>query len=131
MKSRKIFIILAVLLAFWTLAAEAAGPGPLILHEKDRGRSIELQVGQKLILYLRNPASGGYGVNQPTFNTAILKLLEQKTLAPKKQMPGNFGQLYYEWQALAKGQTEISIYIKRPWEKKLPEEYWRVKVQVK
>ena len=129
MKTGKIFIILAILLAFWTLAAEA-GPKALILHEKDRGRTINLQVGQKLILNLRNPASGGYGVNRPTFNAAILKLLEQKTLAPKKQMPGNFGQLYYEWQALAKGQTEISIYIKRPWEKKLPEEYWRVKVLV-
>ncbi|MDD2904357.1 MAG: protease inhibitor I42 family protein [Syntrophales bacterium] len=126
-------IILAILLAAWTVAADAAGPGPLTLHEKDRGRTIDLQVGQKLILYLRNPASGGYHTLPPIFNTAILKLLDQKKLSPKPQQPpraGDFGQLYYEWQALAKGQTGIIINIKRPWEKKPPEEFWRVKVRV-
>ncbi|MFZ5452309.1 MAG: protease inhibitor I42 family protein [Thermodesulfobacteriota bacterium] len=126
-------------LFFWTLilalaaAVPAAGTGPQILHEKDRGRTIKIEVGQKLILYLRNPASGGYNTNPPLFNTAVLKLVAWKKLSPQPQKPpraGDFGQLYYEWQALAKGQTEIIINIKRPWEKKAPEEFWRVKVQV-
>lgn len=131
-KTGKILIILAVLLAAWIMSAVAADPAPLILHEKDRGRTIHLQLGQKLILYLRNPASGGYNTNPPIFSSAILKLVDQKKLPPNRQKPlaGDFGQLYYEWQAQAKGQTDIIINIHRPWEKKPPEEFWRVKVRV-
>lgn len=125
--------VLAGLLAAWTPAATAAGPGPVILKEKDRGRTIELKVGQKLTLYLRNPASGGYDTNPPLFDAAILKLVAQKKLAPEaRERPraGDFGQLYYEWQAAKKGETDIIISIQRPWEKKPPQEYWRVKVRV-
>jgi predicted secreted protein len=126
-------IILAGLLAAWPLAATPAGPGLQILKEKDRGRTIELQVGQKLILNLRNPASGGYNTNPPLFNKAILELLDQKKLPPEphaRPRVGDFGQFHYEWQAKEKGETEIIINIQRPWEKKPPQEYWRVKVKV-
>ena len=132
-KTGRVSLILAVLLAAWTLtAAAAAGPEPQILQEKDRGRTIDLQVGQKLILYLRNPASGGYNTNPPIFQPAILELRDQKKLPPNPQKPlaGDFGQLYYEWQAKGRGETEIIINIQRTWEKKAPEEFWRVKVRV-
>lgn len=128
-----VFIILAILLATGTVTANSAGPGPVILQEKDRGGTVNLQVGQKLLLYLRNPASGGYNTNPPTFNTAILELAALKKLPPDPQKPprpGDFGQLYYEWQAKARGETDIIINIHRPWEKKPPEEFWRVKVRV-
>ena len=135
MNAKKVFLILilAVLPASWTLTADSGAPGPQILQEKDRGRTIILQVGQKLILYLRNPASGGYNTNPPIFNTAILELADQKELPRDPQKPplaGDFGQLYYEWQAKARGETAIIINIFRPWEKKPPEEFWRVKVRV-
>src|SRR4030042_1614547 len=64
-KAKEVFIILVLagLLAAWPPAATPAGSGPQILEEKDRGRTIDLQVGQKLILNLRNPGSGGYNTN--------------------------------------------------------------------
>ncbi len=126
--------ILAVLLAAWTLTANSASPGPVILHEQDRGRAVSLKVGEKLLLYLRNPASGGYNTNPPLFDPAVLELASQKKLPPEPQEPsraGDFGQLYYEWEALGRGETDITINIFRPWEKKPPEEFWRVKVRVK
>jgi predicted secreted protein len=133
MKTGRILVLLIFMLAAWTLTAAAAGPEPQIIREKDRGRTVDLQVGQKLILYLRNPASGGYDTNPPIFNAAILELREQKKLPRNPEKPllvGDFGQLYYEWQAKAKGQTDIIINIHRPWEKKPPEEFWWVKVRV-
>lgn len=131
MKTGRIFIIFTILLAAWAPKA-GAGPGPQTLREKDRGRTIILQKGQKLVLYLRNPASGGYTADPPLFNPAVLELQEQKQLPPNRQKPlaGDFGQLFYEWQARKKGETDIIINIKRPWEKKPPEEFWRVKVRV-
>ena len=135
MKAKEVFIILVLagLLAAWPPAATPAGSGPQILEEKDRGRTIDLQVGQTLILNLRNPGSGGYNTNPPLFNAAILELVDQKKLPPEPQArprAGDFGQLHYEWQAKEKGQTDIIINIHRPWEKKPPQEYWRVKVKV-
>ncbi len=126
----RVAILLGALLTAWALAAHSAAPGPVTLQEKDRGRTITLQVGQKLLLYLRDPGSGGYNTNPPIFNTSILELGNQKKLSPQKPRAGDFGQLYYEWEAKQKGETDIIINIRRPWEKKAPEEYWRVKVKV-
>ncbi|MEW6657764.1 MAG: protease inhibitor I42 family protein [Thermodesulfobacteriota bacterium] len=125
--------ILAGFLAALFLGAALAAAGPVILHEKDRGHTFTMQVGEKLLLYLRNPGSGGYNTNPPVFDPAVLKLASQKKLPPESRKPpraGDFGQLFYEWEAIAPGQTEIIINIYRPWEKKAPEEFWRVKVKV-
>jgi len=133
MKTANVFIILAIFLAIWTFAASSAASGPVTLQEKDRGGTATLQVGQKLLLYLRNPASGGYSTNPPVFDTAVLKLVSQKKVPPTPQKPpraGDFGQLFHEWEAVAPGETDIIINIFRPWEKKAPEEFWRVKVKV-
>ena len=127
------FISVGLVAVFFLTAAQAA-PASVVLQEKDRGRTVTLQVGQKLLLYLRDPASGGYSTNPPIFAAAVLKLASQKKLAPEPRKPpraGDFGQLFYEWQAMAPGETEIIINIYRPWEKKAPQEFWRVKVRVK
>jgi len=133
MKTARAFVLLAILLATGSVAANSAGLGPVILQEKDRGRTVTLQEGQKLLLYLRNPASGGYNTNPPIFAAAVLKLASQDKIPPEPRKPpraGDFGQLYYEWEAVARGETDIVINIFRPWEKKAPEEFWRVKVRV-
>ncbi|MHB8067388.1 MAG: hypothetical protein ACYDIC_05765 [Desulfobaccales bacterium] len=133
MKSLWASLILAGLLAVLFSAPAQAASGPVILYEKDRGRAVTLKVGQKLILLLRNPASGGYNTNPPLFDAAVLKPGPQKKLPPeprKTPLAGDFGQLFYEWEAAAPGETDIIINIYRPWEKKAPEEFWRVKVRV-
>jgi predicted secreted protein len=133
MKIGRVFTLIAALLAIWTFAANSASPAPVTLQEKDRGKTITLQVGEKLLLYLRNPGSGGYNTNPPIFNAAILELVSQKKMPrdpQKPPLPGDFGQFYYEWAAKGRGETDILINIHRPWEKKAPEEYWRVKVRV-
>lgn len=125
--------ILAGLLAALSVTAAPGASAPVMLQEKDRGRTVTLKVGQKLVLNLRNPASGGYNTNPPIFDAAILRLGPQKKLPPEPRetpLAGDFGQLYYEWEAVAPGATAIIINIYRPWEKKSPEEFWRVKVKV-
>jgi predicted secreted protein len=110
-----------------------AGGGPLTLYEKDRGGTFTLKPGEKLLLYLRNPQSGGYDLKDVTFDQAILKLVSHQKLPPKPSptpLMGDFGQFFYEWEALRAGVTDILITISRPWEKKAPEEYWRVTVKV-
>ncbi len=126
-------VILAGLMIMPPPGRGDAGGGPLTLYEKDRGGTFTLKPGDKLLLYLRNPQSGGYDLKDVTFDKAILKLAAHKKLPPKPRatpLMGDFGQFFYEWQAVGAGVTDIVITIYRPWEKKPPEEYWRVTVKV-
>ncbi len=109
----------------------AGDPEAQILYEKDRGSTVTLKLGQRLRLYLRNPASGGYNTEPPIFAPGLLQLLSQKQIPPEpRPVPrmGDFGMLFYEWEAVGMGATDLVINIYRPLEKKAPKEYWRVKV---
>ena len=106
MKTGRDFILLAIFLIAMAAAAHSAAPGPVTLQEKDRGKTITLQVGEKLLLYLRNPGSGGYNTNPPIFNATVLELVSQKKMPrdpQKPPLPGDFGQFYYEWAAKGRG----------------------------
>ena len=122
---RKKALLLVAMLAGLTLLplpgrGDAAG-GPLTLYEKDRGSTFTLKPGGRLILYLRNPQSGGYNLKEVIFDMAVLKLVAHQKLPPKpspRPLVGDFGQFFYEWEAVGNGSTDIRITISRPWEKR-------------
>lgn len=131
MKIPMVLIMALGLVIVPPLPGRAGDPEAQILYEKDRGSTVTLKLGQRLRLYLRNPASGGYQTEPPIFAPGLLRLLAQKPIPPEPQPAprmGDFGQLFYEWEAMGVGATDLVINIYRPLEKKAPKEYWRVKV---
>jgi predicted secreted protein len=102
--------------------------------EKDQGRTLSLRVGEKLVLNLRNPASGGYNIVTPVYDPHILKLVSRKDIPPKPapvRKLGDFGQIIFEWEAIDAGETDLTVNISREWEvKKQPLEYLKVKIRV-
>ncbi len=101
------------------------------LTEKDSGRTATLKVGDKLLLNLRNPGSGGYQVLPPVYDGKILTLLSRRDLSPTKSRPGDFGRMEFVWQARQEGDTEVTVNIARPWEKnKSPEQFMKIRVRV-
>ncbi len=126
------FLVMALLLAAPPVLA--AAPATYTLTEKDSGRMVPLKVGDKLLLNLRNPASGGYTVLPPVYDAKILTLLSRQDLPPEKRpMPllGDFGRLEFTWEAREPGETEVTVNIARPWEKtKPPEQFVRIRVRV-
>jgi predicted secreted protein len=97
----------------------------------DSGRTVTLQVGEKLLLNLRNPGDGGYNVLPPIFDAAILSFLSRRDLPPRQPRPGDFGRLEFTWQARRPGETVVTVNIARPWEKtKAPEQYVKIRVRV-
>ena len=125
---------------FWTcllltaLPVQVASAATYTLTEKDSGRTVTLQVGDKLLLDLRNPASGGYNTLAPAYDAKILTLLSRQDLPPEKRpkpLAGDFGRLEFTWEAKAPGETAVTVNIARPWEKdKPPEQYVRIRVRV-
>jgi inhibitor of cysteine peptidase len=108
-----------------------AGSADLTLTEKDSGRTVTLQVGEKLLLNLRNPGDGGYNVLPPVFDAAILTFLSRRDLPPSRPRPGDFGRLAFTWQARQPGETDLTVNIARPWEKaKAPAQYVKIRVRV-
>lgn len=133
MKLPLTLIVLAGLVTLSPPAGVQAAPGAQTLYEKDRGRTVTLKLEDRLILHLRNPRSGGYETDTPLFDSSVLKLVSQKEVPPEASPGprlGDFGKFFYEWEAVGSGETDIVINIHRPWEKKPPQEYWRVKVKV-
>jgi predicted secreted protein len=95
---------------------------------------VALQVGDKLLLNLRNPASGGYTTLAPTYDAKILTLLSRQDLPPEKRprpLAGDFGRLEFIWEAKEPGETAVMVNIARPWEKdKPPEQFVKIRVLV-
>jgi hypothetical protein len=89
-----------------------------------------IHVGDTLVLDVRNPGSGGYEFAGAYFDPDILRLDSHKLIPPEQAMPGNFGRATYELVGLKPGKTLVVIKIKRPWEKKPPEQYKSVQVTV-
>ena len=108
-------------------------PAPRITEEY-RGGPVTLRVGERLLLDLRNPASGGYRTLPPEFDVRVLKLVSERQVPREERhrgRMGDFGRLHFELEAVALGETEVKVLIFRPWEKgKTPEPYLRFRVVV-
>jgi predicted secreted protein len=134
MKITKICFWTAALLLLAFLSGVQAGTGPLVLTEQDTGRTVSLKVGERLILDLRNPASGGYSEIAPDYDHAVLQLISRKPVPPEAATQprlGDFGRIILIWQARSPGETALLVRISRPWEKgKSPLVYVKLKVRV-
>jgi predicted secreted protein len=129
-----IFLMLLMPPVFWGSMAWSGGAPEARLTEEDTGKSVSLKVGDRLVLDLRNPASGGYTKISPRYDEQILKLAATREVPPEsdpRQRLGDFGRLRLEFEAVGVGQTQLVIHISREWEKdKKPLEYTHNRVTV-
>ena len=126
--------LIVTFLLVTALPVQAASSAPYTLTEKDSGRTVAMRVGEKLLLNLRNPASGGYTTLAPAYDANILTLLSRQDLPPEKRptpLLGDFGRLEFIWEAKEPGVTAVTVNIARPWEQdKPPEQYVKIRVRV-
>jgi predicted secreted protein len=126
------FLVMALLLP--ASPVPAAPSATYTLTEKDSGRTLTVKVGDKLLLNLRNPASGGYTTLAPAYDAKILTLLSRQDLPPEKRptpLMGDFGRLEFTWEARAPGESAVTVNIARPWEQdKPPEQFVKIRVRV-
>ncbi len=133
---KRFFLCIIILVSFilsGSLGAETAGKVQ-VTTEHQQGQTVSLKVGEKWVLEIRNPASGGYSQVTPVYDQSILKLAATEKL-PRETTPkplmGDFGKLRFSWEALKAGETEVVIRISRPWEKDVaPLEYTKNRVVV-
>lgn len=86
-----------------------------IQHQK---QTIEAKTGESFLIVLPNPGAGGYIVQDPEFDSQILKLLKMDKKPPSESnRVGDFGS--FEWTFLGReeGISKIVIRAFRPWER--------------
>ena len=113
MPRRNLVFSLAILLALWGLglspALGSAASPPLVLTEKDSGRTLTVTVGQRLVVDLKLGA--GHHVVAPEFNPWVLTLAGQ-SLQSTSGPQGASSRVIYEFFVRQGGQTDLVIAVK-------------------
>ena len=89
--------------------------GPATLTERDDGRTIELRVGERIILELPEIAGTGYrwALDGPVPEAIDLS---QEPFRSSSSMPGSGGKAAWTLLALAPGDVDLRLKLWRSWE---------------
>jgi hypothetical protein len=100
-------MMLCWLAAAWLAAvAGAAGAGPLVLTPKDSGRTLNLRVGQTLVVDLKLGA--GHHQVAPEFNPEVLTLVGQ-SLQSMSGSQGASSRIIYQFLVRQGGRTDLVV----------------------
>ncbi len=112
-------IYVSMLLIATLSTACLANAKPLIANDTDSGRSIELQVGQKLVLSLGSNPTTGYSWVFDGKNTNIIAQEGKPVYTPDKKaqgMVGSGGVERWTFRAKKTGTETLRLDYRRPWE---------------
>lgn len=75
----------------------------LSIDERLGGSPLEVTTGQSFYVEMRNPASGGYLIQEPEFDKNILQMREQRSIPPpvNDKKAGDFGRMIYIFKAIS------------------------------
>jgi len=127
---RRFFFSLALFLALGGAWLNPAGVSaevkPLVIKEKDSGKTFTVRVGQRLVVDLR--LKGGQQVVAPEFNPQILALVGQ-SLQSSLGAKGAMARVVYQFVVRQGGQTDLVVAVKRSEEQPgKPKELLKVKI---
>lgn len=111
----KRLIAILVLVAVISSLFIACGPAEPEVYSEP-AQTISVNVGQEFIIALKDQsASTGYSW-QEEIDDSFLRLVESKYEPPAKPMPGAPGTRSFQFKALKKGETKVTMTCKQPWE---------------
>lgn len=122
---KRLLITVAVALVATSLMAGCVGE---VKTYDDSGRPIDIGLNRQFVIVLGSNPTTGYSW-QLTHDESMLKLVEQ-TYKPaeevKDSMVGAGGVEYFRFKTLKKGETEITLVYKQPWEEPTPQDETKV-----
>jgi inhibitor of cysteine peptidase len=90
------------------------------LREQDSGRSVEVQVGEKLEIILEGNPTTGYTWEQTTGDGAIVKLDGDPLYTSESNLVGAGGTYLFRFSAVAPGETSLTLIYHRSFESGVP-----------
>ena len=96
--------------------AHRQNSGTLKLTEEYSGKTVTLSKNQQFTLNLNNKVDGGYRFDKERYDTSVLELNKHIANAPAANATlGHPGQDMWQFTALKKGTTNLTITASRPW----------------
>ena len=127
--------LLAILAACLTTACRS--PQEIFLTESDSGRTLDLCVGDTIVVALCSKRSTGYDW-YPRHGAGSVQVLAEKgeryVVDPdpydvRKPVAGGEGTHYYSYRVIGPGVCGIAIEYKSSWEKKAPEKVFEIMIR--
>ena len=112
---RKTLAIIATTLLLIIGGCELGGTANQ-LREQDSGRSVEVQVGEKLEIILEGNPTTGYTWEQTTGDGAIVKLDGDPLYTSESNLIGAGGTYLFRFSAVAPGETSLTLIYHRSFE---------------
>ena len=95
----------------------AAGDPLLELGEADAGRTVELALGQTLLINLTGSPTTGYNWEKVPQDPVLLKPLGAPQVKPDSERLGAPARVALRFQAIERGQTSLRLVYRRSWER--------------
>ena len=90
---------------------------PIVLTEKDDGRTVQVTVGSVLVVRLFSNASTGYRWQPTLSGNPCLQLIRRWNRGDPEPMPGAPSTQAFSYRAVRTGKARLLFYYSRPWEK--------------
>lgn len=88
--------------------------------EKDSGKTVELRIGNTLVVDLPGNPSTGYSWETVSVDGSILQSSGNDAFVPDSNMIGAPGKVSLRFKAMAAGKTALKLAYRRVWEKEVP-----------
>lgn len=111
-------MVIGLFAALW-LAAEGLGGGgnpQVTLGDGDNGRSFTVARGTVLSIQLEGNPTTGYSWESSVGSRAVLNPTNDGDFKPSSSALGAGGTYTFQYQALARGRTDVTLVYRRAWE---------------
>jgi inhibitor of cysteine peptidase len=117
-----IIALLAVIvsLVLWFGPQTLQRPQTYPIGSADAGSTVDLQIGDIVLISLEGNPSTGYSWNVVQGDLAVVRLAGEPTFAPASSALGAGGTLTYRFEAQDTGQTTLELAYDRPFEPDTP-----------
>ena len=96
------------------------GDSPLLLTERDAGRSSKLRLGGKLDVNLEGNPTTGFRWAIGGGDAAVVKPVGKPIFKPSSDALGAAGKYTFRFEAVGTGQTKLKLIYHRPFEEGVP-----------
>ena len=114
---KKTLIFLAVIMFFGAFSYSIM---PVIVRDRDSGKTVTLWTGEYLDVALNGNPTTGYNWYIDSKFSPVLKKISGPTFKTWSERVGAGGKVLYRLKAVKKGSTRLILVYKRAWEKVAP-----------
>jgi len=120
--------LIPIVALFMTLITATSGLYPVVavsdphtmhITEENNGQVFRFRVGDKFLASIRDPASAGYNIITPVYDTSVLRMVSRIELAQEPSpfpRAGDSARIVYKMEVIGSGKTHLIIRIARDWE---------------